>query len=231
MKAKRTLAVLLVAVMLLVPFSMLGFAAGESIISKPIKTAYTDNEYFNPQGLVISVNGKEITYSPTDTKFKFVPGLNEKLTTAIPKIPEGSSVVEKDENGYDKYTANVDVYYNEVKIGTVNVDVAHVWGKVQYMDNNYHGRFCQGCGIVDELTFSVHNVKEYIPNDDGGLFIQQSESGECVDCGHLITRKIAGTEKFNSIFSGNFSDLEAELLTYVSTILVGLIQFLTGFGS
>ncbi len=230
MKAKRTLAVFLVAVMLLVPFSMFVSAAGETLVSGPIKTAYTDNEYFNPQGIVINVNGKEIAYSPVDSKFKFVPGLDERLTTANAEVTGGGAPL-LDENGYQVYSANVDIYYNEVKVDTVKVRVSHVWGKVQYMDNNYHGHFCMGCGIVDEVTFSKHNVAEYIPNDDGGLFIQQSESGECVDCGHIITRKIAETEKFNSIFSGNFSDLEAEILTYVSSILVGLIQFLTGFGS
>ncbi|MBR0535779.1 MAG: hypothetical protein IIX14_05315 [Clostridia bacterium] len=227
MKAKRTLAVLLVAIMLLVPFSSLATAAGETIISGPIKTVYTDCEYFNPQGLVISVDGVEIPYTPINEKFKFVPGLDEKLTTQnISKDMNDTPIV--DETGHNLYTADVDVYYNEVLIGTVTVDVSHVWGETSYMDNNYHGHYCLGCGIVDEITFGAHNVPEYIPNDDGGLFIPQTETGTCADCNAEITRRIKDTEKFNTIFDTNRTELETELLTYITLILVGLVQLITG---
>lgn len=227
MKAKKLLAVLLVAIMLLVPFSSFAGAASEAIVKGPTITAYTDAEYFNPHGLVITVDGNEIEYSPADAGFKFVPGLTEKLKTAIPvKDANGNPV--KDANGYQLYTENVAVYYNEVLIGTVTVSVSHVWGDTTYMDNNYHGNYCQGCGIVDEITFSNHNVKEYIPNDDGGLFIQQSETGVCEDCHEEITRKIKDTEKFSSIFTGNYTETEATILTYLQLILVGLVQLLAG---
>ncbi len=227
MKAKRKIAVLLVAVMLLVPFVVSVCAAGETIVSGPIKTAYTDNEYFNPQGLVISVDGEEIEYTPIDEKFKFVPGLDEKLTTQnVVLDSNGNAVV--DETNHKAYTADIAVYYNEVKVGTVTVSVSHVWGDTTYMDNNYHGNYCLGCGIVDEVTFSKHNVKEYIPNDDGGLLIQQTETGKCEDCGNDITRAIAGSEKFDSIFTGNYTETEATILTYIKLILVGLVQLLVG---
>ena len=227
MKAKRTLAVLLVAVMLLVPFAVSTCAAGEAIINGPIKTAYTDCEYFNPQGLIITVDGKEIEYSPIDPGFKFVPGLTEKLTTQT-AVVDANGIPVKDSEGYPMHTADVAVYYNEVKIGTVTVTVSHVWGDTTYMDNNYHGRYCLGCGIVDEQTFSNHNVSNYIPNDDGGLFVQQTETGKCEDCGGEITRYIAGSEKFDSIFSGNYTETEGTILTYLKLILVGLIQLFVG---
>lgn len=206
MKAKKALAVLLVAVMLLVPFTFGASAAGEAIVSGPIKTVYTDCEYFNPQGLVITVDGNEITYSPIDAGFKFVPGLNEKLTV----------------------DTSIDVYYNEVKIGTVAVTVSHVWGEITYFDNNYHGRHCLGCGIVDETTFSAHNVTEYIPNDDGGLFVQQTETGVCNDCHAEVTRNIAGSEKFNEIFSDNLTETEATIITWIQIIVVSLVQMIVG---
>lgn len=227
MKAKRQIAVLLVAVMLLVPFVVSVCAAGETIISGPVKTVYNDNEYFNPQGIVISVDGEEIEYLPTDDNFKFVPGLDQKLTTQnVVLDSNGNAAV--DENGYKLHTADVAVYYNEVKIGVVTVAVSHVWGDTTYMDNNYHGNYCLGCGIVDELTLESHNVPEYIPNDDGGLLIQQTETGKCDDCGHDITRAIAGSEKFDSIFTGNYTETELTILTYIKLILVGLVQMLVG---
>ena len=227
MNAKKALAVLMVAVMLLVPFTFAVSAADEAIVSGPIKTAYTDNEYFNPQGLVITVDGKEIEYTPIDDKFTFVPGLNEKLTTAnaITDI-NGTPVV--DENGYKSYTADIAVYYDNVKVGSVTVVVSHIWGKTTYMDNNYHGNYCLGCGVVDEVTFKNHNVSNYIPNDDGGLFIQQTETGVCDDCHEEVTRSIPGTEKFDSILTGNFTDTEVEIITYLKTILISLIQLLVG---
>ena len=227
MKAKKALAVLLVAVMLLATLSFGASAANEDIVSDPIKTVYTDCEYFNPQGLVITVNGKEITYSPTDKNFMFSPGLNEKLTTAD-MIVDDNGNAKLDENGYEQYTADVAVYYDNVKIGTITVTVSHVWGETTYMDNNYHGKYCLGCGIVDKHKFSAHNVPEYIPNDDGGVFIQQTETGTCTDCHGEITRNIPNTEKFDSLFTGNFTGLEAEFLKYIKMILVTLIQTLVG---
>ena len=227
MKAKRTLAVLLVAIMLLVPFASSASAATLTLVSGPIITAYTDAEYFNPQGIVVSVDGEEIAYTPDNASFKFVPALNELLsTTDVVMLDENN--VAKDENGYTLYTTDVSIYYDEQLVATVTVDVAHAWGETSYYDNNYHGKNCKGCGIVDEVTFAKHNVAQYIPNDDGGLFIQQSETGVCEGCKAEITRKIPGTEKFNSIFTGDYTETEGTILTYLSTILVTLIQFLTG---
>ena len=59
MKTKKALAVLLAVVILAMPFAVVSYAASE-IIAQPIKTVYTDCEKFNPQGLVISVDGEEI---------------------------------------------------------------------------------------------------------------------------------------------------------------------------
>lgn len=227
MKAKRTLAVLLVAIMLLVPFASSVSAAAPTLVSGPIITAYTDAEYFNPQGIVVSVDGEEIAYTPDNASFRFVPALNEQLSaTDVVMLDENN--VAKDENGYTLYTTDVSIYYDEQLVATVTVDVAHTWGDTVCFDNNFHGRNCKGCGIVDEITLSAHNVSQYIPNDDGGLFIQQSETGVCDDCKAEITRKIPGTEKFNSIFTGDYTETEGTILTYLSAILVTLIQFLAG---
>ncbi len=215
MKAKKALAVLLVAVMLLATLSFGASAADEAIVSGPIKTAYTDCEYFNPQGLVITIDGKEIPYSPIDDNFKFVPGLNEKLTV-------GTSV-----DVYYKVVIDVDKTA-EIKVGSIPVEVSHVWGEYTYLDNNYHGKRCLGCAIIDETTFTAHNVKEYIPNDDGGLFIEQTKTGVCEDCHEKITVNIEGSHKFESIFTGNLTKTE-ELIKYIiDVVLVSLVQMLVG---
>ncbi len=215
MKIKKALAILLVAVMLIVPFSVSIFAADNAIVSGPIKVAYKDSEYLNPQGLVISVDGKDITYTPDNAKFTFVPGLNEHLKTEV-ALGEG------------KFASNIDVYYDNELIGTITVEVAHIWGDITYMDNNFHGRYCQGCGVVEKTL--AHNVPEYIPNDDGGLFINQTETGKCADCGHAITRDIPDSNKFNQTIMGGtgLTQLEMEIVGYLQSILVTLIQALAG---
>jgi hypothetical protein len=227
MKAKKILAVLLVAIMLLVPFSSVAGAANRWLVSGPIITAYKDTEYFNPQGIVISVDGVEVTYTPDNENFKFVPALDELLSTTD-MIMKDEYNPELDENGYKQYTTDVAIYYNEQLVDTITVSVKHDWGETTYFDDTHHGNNCKGCGIVDEVTFGPHNVKQYIPNDDGGLFIEQSETGTCEDCHAEVTRKIPGTHKFESIFTGDYTETESTILTYVTTILVTLIQFLTG---
>lgn len=59
MRTKKALAVLLAVVMLAVPFAVMSYAA-PAIVTNPVKTDYTDCEYFNPQGLVISDGEKTI---------------------------------------------------------------------------------------------------------------------------------------------------------------------------
>ncbi len=205
MKAKKLLAVLLVAVMLLVPVTCFANAAG-SIVTNPIKTAYTDCEFFNPQGLIIQYNGTPVIYTPDNANFAFMPSLNDHLSVD---------------------TKTIDVYYNNEFVGTVAITVDHVWGDITYLDNNFHGRYCLGCGTVEERL--PHNVSEYIPNDDGGLFIQQSETGVCSDCHAEVTRKIVGSEKFDDIFDpGNLTETETTIITYIQLFLVTLIQTLTG---
>ncbi len=206
MKAKKTLAVLLVAVMLLMSVCVSVNAANGTITANPVKTAYTDCEFFNPQGLEVEFDGETITYNPNDTKFAFIPALNDHLSADVTAI---------------------DVYYDNVKVGSVAITVAHVWGDTTYLDNNFHGQYCLGCGTVKERL--SHNVTEFIPNDDGGLFIQQTQTGACVDCHAEITQPIPGSENFDSIFDfGNMTETEGLIFTYVRTLLVSLIQMLVG---
>ncbi len=214
MKIKRAVAILLVAVMLLVPVSSSVFAASVALVSGPIKVAYTDNEYFNPQGIVVNVDGKDVTYTPDNAKFTFVPALNEHIKVTV---AEDGTVV----------PTEIDVYYDNQLAGTVSVTVAHIWGEMTYLDNNFHGKYCLGCGVIEERL--SHNVAEFIPNDDGGLFIDQTQTGTCLDCGQPITESIPNTNRFNSLFDiSSLTDMEMEILVYIGQILVPLIQMLVG---
>ncbi len=206
MKIKRTVAILLVAVMLLVPVSVSVFAADPIMTAGSIKVAYKDTEYFNPQGIEVDDNGTVVAYTPGNEDFFFVPALDEHLTAD---------------------TTEVAVYYKNRQVGSVSITVEHIWGEIKYLDNNYHGRFCLGCGVVEERL--AHNVSEFIPNDDGGFFTDQTETGICLDCGEKITQDIPGTSRFNFIFDfNNMTETEVTVLGYIAQILLPLIQMLVG---
>jgi hypothetical protein len=185
MKTKKALAVLLAVVMLVMPLAVSSFAATENgIVAGPVKTAYTDNEFFNPQGLSITYNGEVITYVPTDASFRFEPALNELLTVE---------------------TVEAKIYYNNEFIGAVAISVDHLLGELTAIDHG-HGYFCLGCGTLH--NFENHTVDEWIPNDDGGIFTMQTQTGICTVCNATVTEGIPGSAKFDSLFN---SELMTEL--------------------
>lgn len=204
MKTKKALAVVLAMVMLVMPLAVSSFAAtANGIVAGPTKAAYNDAEYFSPLGIVVSYEGDEIAYTPGDSNFRFAPALNELLTTE---------------------TSEVVVYYNNEEIGSVTIAVDHILGELTVIDNG-HGKFCLGCGRLHE--FEVHDVPEYIPNDDGGFFTLQTETGVCTVCEAEVTRTIPGSEKFSNAFdSETLTELESEIIGYIYMILVSLIQAL-----
>ena len=202
MKTKKALAVLLAVVMLVMPLAVSSFAATENgIVAGPTKTAYNDSEYFNPIGIVINYEGETVSYIPGDSNFRFTPALDELVTVE---------------------TTDVIVYYDNVEIGTVSISVDHILGELVAIDNG-HGKFCLGCGQLHE--FEEHDVPEYIPNDDGGFFVLQTETGVCTVCNAEVTRSIPGSEKFiNAFDSETLTELESEIIGYIYKILVSLIQ-------
>lgn len=213
MRTKKAIAVLLAVVILAIPFAVVSYAA-PAIVSAPDKTQYTDCEYFNPQGLVVSYNGEEVAYSPIDPDFAFSPALNEYLTVAV------------NSDGEDMPTNTVEVYYKNQFAGTVTIEVSHVLGEITSLSEAGHGQYCLGCGKVH--NYSAHDIPEYIPNDDGGLFIAQTETGKCLDCGASVTRSIPNSEGFLSIFGGEMTEFEAEIIGYFYMIAVSLIQAIAG---
>ena len=208
MKTKKALAVLLAVVMLVMPLAVSSFAAENGIEAGPIKTAYNDTEYFNPQGLSIVYEGEIIDYTPANNNFRFEPALNELLTVE---------------------TAEVAVFYNNRFIGMVPVAVDHLLGELTAIDHG-HGYFCLGCGTLH--NFENHIVEEWIPNDDGGIFTLQTQTGVCTICNAEVTESIPGSEKFFYLFDieteGALTELETTVLMYFYNIAVSLIQMLTG---
>ena len=213
MKTNKVLAVLLAVVLLTVPFAVNAFAASE-IVAQPIKTVYTDCEKFNPQGLVISVNGEEIPYTPIDEKFAFAPDLDQYLTVA------------KNADGEDVIDNSVEVYYDNKYVGSVEITVDHILGDVTLLNQTTHGQYCLGCGAIHNIE--AHSVPEFIPNDDGDLFNPQTQTGTCDICKGEVTESIPGSEDFQYIFGDGLSDLGATIVGYFYTIVVSLIQALSG---
>ncbi len=216
MTIKKAIAVLMVAVMLVVPFSIVSIAAGNySVVNGPDKTNYTDNDHFVAQGIVISDGTEEIVYSPTDDKWAFNPELNELLNVGI------------DADGNDTPEQYVEVYYDNKYVGTVTVYVEHILGDIVFVGQAGHGQYCLGCGKLH--NFEAHSVPEWIPNDDGGLFIAQTQTGTCEICSGKVTETIPGSEKFGNVFNPEtMTDTEAEIVGYIYSILVSLIQMLVG---
>ncbi len=213
MRTKKAIAVLLAVVILAVPFAVSSYAA-PAIVTDPIKTAYTDCEYFNPQGLVVQDGEDTIEYSPVDPDFTFVPALNEYLSVGT------------NSEGADVNEVFVEVYYKNRYAGSVKITVDHVLGEVTSLSEAGHGQYCLGCGKVH--NYEEHDIPEYIPNDDGGLIIQQTETGTCTVCGEKVTRSIPGSETFLSIFGGEMTEFEVEIISYFYMIAVTLIQALAG---
>lgn len=204
MKTRKALAVLLAVVLLVVPLTLSSFAA-TTITSPAIKTVYNDSEHFNPQGLVISDGTNTIEYSPVNSDFRFDPAIDKLLTVD---------------------TDSVRVFYKDEYVGSIDVTVEHILGELVSIDNG-HGHYCLGCGTL--CDFEEHNVEEFIPNDDAGFFICQTETGTCTVCGGKVTRSIEGTEKFDQLFdSSNMTGVELEILKYFKMIVVTLVQMIVG---
>ena len=216
MTMKKALAVLMVAVMLVASFSIVGSAAGTySIAEGPLKTVYTDCDYFNPQGLTITDGTDTIAYSPVDDKWSFDPALNELLSVGV------------DAEGNDVFEQEVEVFYDNKLVGTVVVGVDHILGDITFLGDAGHGQYCLGCGKVH--NYETHSIPEWIPNDDGGLFVAQTQTGTCEICHGKVTETIPGSEKFGTIFNPEtMTDMEAEIVGYLYNILVSLIQMLVG---
>ena len=111
----------------------------------------------------------------------------------------------------------------------IPVTVEHQLGELTVIDHG-HGYFCLGCGTLH--NFENHIVEEWIPNDDGGIFTLQTQTGVCTICNAEVTESIPGSEKFFYLFDieteGALTELETTVLMYFYNIAVSLIQMLTG---
>ena len=229
MKTRKILAVLLAVVVLVGSLAVVSSAA-PTLDTKLVKTAYYDWEYFNPQGLVVMDGVTPVTYSADNEDFKFIPSLDELMTVE---------------------TKAVRVIYKNEEIGTILVTVEHSFGDIEYLGATGHGARCKGCGKVDVVeahqaelcpvydekgnpTYDADGnpimTENWIPNDDGGMFVPQTEHATCSICGGEMKRNIPETEGFMSMFDlDNLTPTETTIFTYVYMILVSLIQTLVSF--
>lgn len=229
MKTRKILAVLLAVVVLVGSLAVVSSAA-PTIDTKLVKTAYYDWEYFNPQGLVVMDGVTPVTYSADNEDFKFIPSLDELMTVE---------------------TKAVRVIYKNEEIGTILVTVEHSFGDIEYLGATGHGARCKGCGKVDVVeahqaelcpvydekgnpTYDADGnpimTENWIPNDDGGLFVQQTEHATCSICGGEMKRSIPETEGFMNLFNPEgLTETESTIIGYIYSILVSLIQTLVSF--
>lgn len=229
MRTKKLLAVLLAVVVLAGSLAVVSSAA-PTMDTSLVKATYQDWEYFNPQGLVVVDGVTPVTYSADNEDFKFIPSVDELLTVE---------------------TTYVRVIYKNEEIGIIPVTVEHSYGKIEYLGATGHGARCKGCGKVDvveahqaaltpvyddngnpmyDMQGNPIMKEDWIPNDDGGFFVPQTECATCSVCGGEMKRNIAETEKFLSIFNfDGLTETENTIVVYMYTILVSLIQTLISF--
>ncbi len=225
MKTRKILAVLLAVVVLVGSLAVVSSAA-PTFDATLVQTVYKDSEYFKPEGLIVMDGVTPVPYLSNEEDFVFIPALDELLTVE---------------------TSYVRVIYKNEEIGIIPVTVSHSFGKIEYLSAKDHGARCKGCGIIDvaeahqaEYAYDVDgnlildergNPKEdWIPNDDGGMFVPQTEHATCSVCGGEMKRYIDGSEKFNTIFNfGNITDTELEIVGYLQTILLTLVKALISF--
>ncbi len=165
------------------------------VISKPVKTIYTDAEKYDATGLEIEITttaGATGTFTYNDTNahlFNFNPTNKENLTVD---------------------NLEVITYLSGVEILKTPIDVTHQWSDgyvnittYKYTPNKpgYHAIVCEGCGethdaqphVIDENTWTYNNDQTFVENG--------TESTNCLTCNAVITRDTVGTADFNTAFA------------------------------
>lgn len=195
MKTRKILAVLLVVAVLAISMTVMASAADYSVYSNPTKSTYTDNECFDPTGLVVSDGYTNVDYATEYQYFTFSVELDEKL---------------------DIYTTEIEVFYKGQTCGTVSINVGHAGGEITQINNHHHGQICEGCGGV--CKNEEHNVTFWVPNGDAGLVTSETETGTCTVCGDTVSRYIEGTATFTTIFA------DIEILQTILGLVMTIVQ-------
>ncbi len=193
MKTSKILAFVLAIAMLTTFMTVVASASSPYSVSvTQTKTNYTDNESFDPTGLVIYDGTTNIEYATDYQYFTFSVESDEKLTI---------------------YMSEIEVFYKGESCGFVNVVVSHAGGaEIVSINNHKHGQICEGCGMVCNDT--EHDVPFWVPNGDASLLTSETETGTCSTCGDTVSRYISGTATFATVFAD--VEILATILSFVS---------------
>lgn len=179
MKIKKTLAVILTVVMLVLPLAVFSAAEGEmwEITSYAWQSDYSNGDPFCADGLEVYDGMNWYSYNSYPERFSFEPAV---VTCAV---------------------SEVEVYFDGVLVGTDSVNVGHISDSEVVSFGKNHGCYCAECGKV--AYFEEHTVADdgWIPNDDATFLVNETETGICTVCGEKVTRTIDGTAGYLKTFN------------------------------
>lgn len=179
MKIKKTLAVILTVVMLVLPLAVFSAAEGETweILSKPYQESYENGDTFCGDGLEIYDGMNWYSYYSEPSRFSFEPAV---VTCAVSEI---------------------EIYFDGEFVGTTRISVSHISGTDVVSFGKNHGCYCSECGGV--AYFEEHTVADdgWVPNDDATFLVNETETGVCTACGEKVTRTIDGTAGYLKTFN------------------------------
>lgn len=190
-----------------------GFPAIQSatVISRPVKTAYTDAERFDTTGLqvaIVTTDGVAGTYTYSDDTayaFKHNPSDKENLTT---------------------YDSEVVTYLSGLEIVKTPITVDHCWsdgvvsittGKYTPGKPGYHAIVCEGCGETHSAEPHVIDDDAWTYNNDQTFMKDGTESNVCLECGTVLVRDTHGTADYNKALA-DFHFIRV-ILDYINTLL------------
>ena len=203
MKTRKILALVMAIALLAV--SMTVVASAEEAVERPTSVytvfteptkEYTDAEYFDATGLVISDGTTNISYDTDYQYFTFSAGQDAPLTV---------------------YITEVEVFYKGESCGVVPVTVSHAGGEIVPVNNHSHGQICSACGVI--CKNESHDVPYWVPNGDASLVRGETETGTCTTCGDTVSQIIPGTATYATIFAD--IDILQTILSLVTMIVEG----------
>lgn len=207
MKTRKILALVMAIAILAVSMTVVASATEEvptsayTISIEQTKDKYTDAEFFDATGLIISNGSTNIKYDTDAQYFTFMIGGQEYIKDPPLTV----------------YITQVEVLYKGQSCGFVPVTVSHAGGEIVPVNNHSHGQICSACGVICYNT--DHKVEYWVPNGDAGLITSETETGTCTVCGDTVSRYIEYTATYPTVFAGY--DLITLLLGLVSMIVEG----------
>lgn len=215
-----------------------------TILSRPDKNAYLDNEKVELDGTSIAVQTKVATGYTEDGSgrhYIYDPGYSGIITYGKDTANMFTTNPIKSEN-LNVNVAEVVTYFDGIEFAKVPVQVSHAWstGYVSITTDlytetkpGYHAIVCAGCGethdaqphiptpVLDENGDPVldeeGNEVCWTSNNDQTFLQNGTESSVCSDCGAVLTRNTFGTADYNDTLA-NYHFIRV-ILDYINALL------------